>query len=52
MGGVGVQLHFLLASQLRGRCTAKERASGIHRVDLKANLDYFDVRTVHFSGKR
>jgi hypothetical protein len=47
---VGVQLHFLLASALRGRCTAKERAPGIHWVDPKANLDYFDVRTVHSFG--
>jgi hypothetical protein len=50
MGGVGVQLHFLLASALRGRCTAKTRAPGIHWVDPKANLEYFHVRTVHFIG--
>ena len=50
MGGVVVQLHFLLFSALRGRCTAKERVPGTHWVDPKANLDYFDVRTVQFAG--
>jgi len=50
MGGVGVQLHFLLASALRGRCTVEERAPGTHWVDPKASLDYSDVRTVHFVG--
>jgi len=50
MGGVVVQLHFLLLSALRGRCTAKERVPGTHWVDPKANLDYFEVRTVQFAG--
>jgi hypothetical protein len=48
MGGVGVELHFLLASSLRGRCAAKDRAPGIHWVDPKASLDYSDIRTAHF----
>ena len=47
---MGVQLRFLLALALRGRCTAKERAPGTHWLDPKANLDYSDVRTVQFFG--